>query len=117
QVTDTGIGIPAEHIPHIFDRFYRVDPARSRATGGTGLGLAIVKHVAESHRGTVEVTSEPGVGSRFTVRLPAEQVSGLAEPDEPTGRPAASRATPSVRAADSRPAETPPTTDRPEPHP
>src|SRR5207247_167567 len=69
EVDDNGIGIAAEHIPRIFDRFYRVDPARGRATGGTGLGLSIVKHVAESHGGSVEVTSTPGAGSRFTVRL------------------------------------------------
>jgi signal transduction histidine kinase len=69
EVTDTGIGIPPEHLPHIFDRFYRVDKARSRASGGTGLGLAIVKGIAEQHGGKVNVTSEPGKGSTFTVRL------------------------------------------------
>ncbi len=69
EVSDTGIGIPAEHLPHIFDRFYRVDKARSRAGGGTGLGLAIVKGIAEQYGGKVSVASEPGKGSTFTVRL------------------------------------------------
>jgi two-component system, OmpR family, sensor kinase len=69
DVTDTGIGIPPEHLPHIFDRFYRVDKARSRAGGGTGLGLAIVKGIVLQHGGRVEVTSEPGKGSTFTVWL------------------------------------------------
>ncbi|MBM9462385.1 ATP-binding protein [Aeromicrobium sp. YIM 150415] len=70
-VSDTGIGIPDEELERIFERFYRVDPARARATGGTGLGLSIVKHVAASNGGTVEVWSEPGVGSSFTLVLPA----------------------------------------------
>ncbi|MFH1647358.1 MAG: HAMP domain-containing sensor histidine kinase [Chloroflexota bacterium] len=69
EVADTGIGIPPEHLPHIFDRFYRVDKARSRGSGGTGLGLAIVKGIAEQHGGDVTVTSRPGKGSTFTVRL------------------------------------------------
>jgi len=69
EVSDTGIGIAPEHIPHIFERFYRVDKARSRASGGSGLGLTIVKNVVEQHGGTVSVSSEPGKGSRFTVRL------------------------------------------------
>jgi len=69
QVADTGVGISAEHLPHIFDRFYRVDKARSRSKGGSGLGLAIVKGIAEQHGGRVEVTSQPGKGSIFTVRL------------------------------------------------
>ncbi len=73
EVADTGMGIPPENLPHIFDRFYRVDKARSRAGGGTGLGLAIVKGIAEQHGGRVTVASEPGKGSTFTVwlRLPA----------------------------------------------
>lgn len=70
-VTDHGIGIPTEEIDRIFERFYRVDPARARATGGTGLGLSIVKHVAASNGGRVTVWSEPGQGSSFTLILPA----------------------------------------------
>lgn len=69
-VSDTGIGIPTEAQGRIFERFYRVDRARSRARGGTGLGLAIVKHVAETHGGDVSVQSELGRGSSFVVRLP-----------------------------------------------
>jgi heavy metal sensor kinase len=68
-VEDTGIGIPAESLPHLFNRFYRVDKARSRDVGGTGLGLAIVKRMAEAHGGTVAVESKPGVGSKFTIVL------------------------------------------------
>jgi heavy metal sensor kinase len=70
RVVDTGTGIAPEALPHLFDRFYRGDPARSRQDGGFGLGLAIVKWVAESHGGTVEVFSQPGAGSTFTVTLP-----------------------------------------------
>ena len=69
-VKDQGIGIPAHDLDRVFERFYRVDPARSRITGGTGLGLAIVKHVCENHGGEVGVWSEVGVGSTFTLRLP-----------------------------------------------
>lgn len=69
EVKDTGIGIPPEHLPRVFDRFYRVDKARSRAGGGTGLGLAIVKEIAEQHGGKVMAKSEPGKGSTFTVWL------------------------------------------------
>jgi len=71
SVRDTGIGIPTRDLPRIFERFYRVDRARSRETGGTGLGLAIVKHVVENHGGRVAVDSELGRGTRFEVRLPA----------------------------------------------
>jgi two-component system, OmpR family, phosphate regulon sensor histidine kinase PhoR len=70
QVVDTGEGIPASELPRVFERFYRVDKARTRQTGGTGLGLAIVRHVAEAHGGTVRVDSELGRGSTFTVTLP-----------------------------------------------
>ena len=69
-VSDTGIGIPEGKLPRIFERFYRVDKARSKETGGTGLGLSIVKHVAENHGGRVAVESTPGEGSTFTVYLP-----------------------------------------------
>ncbi len=74
EVRDDGIGIPAKDQPRIFERFYRVDRARSRETGGTGLGLAIVKHVAEAHDGTVRVAGELGQGSTFTVGLPLASV-------------------------------------------
>jgi signal transduction histidine kinase len=71
EVRDTGSGIPPEHLAHVFDRFYRGDPSRSRATGGAGLGLAIVKQLVEAHGGTVTAESAPEEGARFTVRLPA----------------------------------------------
>ncbi|MDD5676447.1 MAG: ATP-binding protein [Kiritimatiellae bacterium] len=71
QVADQGPGIEKKHLPRIFERFYRVDQARSRTLGGTGLGLAIVKHIVLAHRGTVTVASEPGQGSAFTIRIPA----------------------------------------------
>ena len=70
EVTDTGIGIPAESLPRIFERFYRVDKGRARDEGGTGLGLAIVKHVAQAHGGQVDVESRIGKGTTFRVRLP-----------------------------------------------
>jgi len=72
-VTDTGVGIPARDIDRIFERFYRVDRARSRDTGGTGLGLSIVRHVATNHAGEVTVQSREGEGSVFTMRVPAEE--------------------------------------------
>lgn len=71
SVVDQGIGISPDHQQRIFERFYRVDPARSRATGGTGLGLSIVKHVAADHGGDVSLWSRPGQGSTFTLRIPA----------------------------------------------
>jgi two-component system phosphate regulon sensor histidine kinase PhoR len=73
EVTDTGIGIPPDALPRIFERFYRVDKGRAREEGGTGLGLAIVKHVAQAHGGQVEVDSRLGRGTTFRVRLPVAQ--------------------------------------------
>lgn len=71
SVKDNGIGIPYTHLDRIFERFYRVDKARSRKAGGTGLGLAIVKHIMQAHGGNVEVSSRPGTGSTFTLTFPA----------------------------------------------
>jgi heavy metal sensor kinase len=70
EVRDTGIGIAAEDLPHIFERFFRADPARSRETGGAGLGLSIGKWIAEAHGGTISASSKPGEGSVFQVRIP-----------------------------------------------
>jgi two-component system sensor histidine kinase SenX3 len=88
-IVDRGIGIPVRDIERVFERFYRVDQARSRQTGGTGLGLAIVRHVVVNHRGTVDVESRLGEGSRFTLRLPALEPinpetfdSGVFDPDQ-----------------------------------
>ncbi len=70
SVSDEGDGIPAEHLPRLTERFYRVDPGRSRAQGGTGLGLAIVKHIVERHRGRLDIASTPGVGTTVSILLP-----------------------------------------------
>jgi signal transduction histidine kinase len=75
SVSDTGIGIPSRDISRIFERFYRVDRARSRETGGTGLGLAIVKHVVENHSGSIAVETELGRGTTFRIRFPASSSS------------------------------------------
>ena len=80
-VTDRGLGIDPEHQQRVFERFFRIDQARSRSTGGTGLGLAIVKHVAANHGGEVHLWSKPGTGSTFTLRIPAH-------PDNPQHPPA-----------------------------
>jgi signal transduction histidine kinase len=79
-VADSGAGIPTRSLNRVFERFYRVDVARSRETGGTGLGLAIVKHVAERHGGTVSASSELGVGSTFRITIPVHQPSRV-EPE------------------------------------
>ncbi|MGY3202538.1 sensor histidine kinase [Streptomyces sp. TE5632] len=114
-VTDQGIGISDKEKERVFERFYRVDPARSRATGGTGLGLAIVKHVAASHGGEVTVWSAEGQGSTFTLRLPEaaaaptrDRVTPSSRQDEPEGLEGeAGRSTPSSpHASDSSAYET-----------
>jgi signal transduction histidine kinase len=71
-VSDTGVGIPAEHIPHVFERFYRVDPARGQEASGTGLGLAICRSVAEAHGGNVCIESEVGRGTRVSFVMPTQ---------------------------------------------
>jgi two-component system phosphate regulon sensor histidine kinase PhoR len=84
-VRDQGEGVPREHLARLTERFYRVDAARSRALGGTGLGLAIVKHIVNHHRGILDIESEMGVGSIFTVHLPVA-VAERAEPPSGVGR-------------------------------
>nr|WP_086784278.1 ATP-binding protein [Crossiella equi] len=84
SVTDRGIGIPQELQGRVFERFFRIDPARSRATGGTGLGLAIVKHVAANHAGEVRLWSRQGTGSTFTMRIPAHRAEQGATPNPST---------------------------------
>jgi two-component system, OmpR family, phosphate regulon sensor histidine kinase PhoR len=86
SVTDTGMGVPAEHIPRLTERFYRVDAGRSRATGGSGLGLAIVKHVLQRHGAELEVQSTLGSGSTFTCHFPPQRVQ------QPQNRPASAAA-------------------------
>ena len=88
SVVDQGVGIPAEEIDRIFERFYRVDPARHRSTGGTGLGLSIVKHVAATHGGEVKVWSVEGQGSTFTLSLPRSNASSRETLDQ-VGTPSA----------------------------
>jgi two-component system sensor histidine kinase SenX3 len=94
SVADQGIGIPERDRERIFERFYRVDPARSRATGGTGLGLAIVKHVTAAHGGNVTVWSKVGAGSTFTLRLPLYDEKAGAPASRPQLPPQSSRAHP-----------------------
>jgi len=96
-VSDQGIGIPERDLERIFERFYRVDPARSRVTGGTGLGLAIVKHVTAAHGGMVNVASKEGSGSTFTLRLPSRPGAST----DPGGRPPAPPAAASAAAGKS----------------
>jgi two-component system, OmpR family, sensor histidine kinase SenX3 len=90
SVADQGIGIPQRDLERIFERFYRVDPARSRATGGTGLGLAIVKHVTAAHGGEIKVWSKEGAGSTFTLCLPVKTRARIVAPGipQPAAQPA-----------------------------
>jgi signal transduction histidine kinase len=81
SVTDTGIGIAPEDLPHVFDRFYRADAARSRVVEGSGLGLAIASWIVRAHGGTIGVASQVGAGSQFTVHLPAVIPSSSLEPE------------------------------------
>ncbi len=85
-VTDRGLGIAPEHQERVFERFFRIDQARSRSTGGTGLGLAIVKHVAANHGGAVTLWSKPGTGSTFTLRIPAHPKAPQPDPSHNTVR-------------------------------
>ena len=76
QVADTGVGIPEDALPHVFERFYRVDKARSRKSGGSGLGLSIVRNIVERNNGTIQVESQPNVGTTFTVTFPVFDTDG-----------------------------------------
>jgi len=88
EVSDTGAGIPAEALPRVFDRFYRVDSSRSKGSGGTGLGLAIVQSIAQLHGGKVEIASELGQGTRVTLHMPASSsaLSSSLFPPPPNSR-------------------------------
>jgi heavy metal sensor kinase len=91
RVRDTGVGIAAEHLPRVFERFYRADPARSRADGGAGLGLAICRWIVEAHGGTIAVDSQLQHGSTFSVRLPLSNVTNREPPDRPAAALRSSR--------------------------
>ena len=84
SIEDTGVGIAAEHLPRLTERFYRVDRSRSRESGGTGLGLAIAKHALARHDARLEIESAPGRGSRFTARFPPRRTSALAAEARPS---------------------------------
>lgn len=102
RVDDTGIGIAAEHLGRLTERFYRVDGSRSRDTGGTGLGLAIAKHVVQRHGGEIEIRSEPGRGSSFALRLPPARVQGRPARREPVAGAANGAAAGAQRGASRR---------------
>jgi two-component system sensor histidine kinase BaeS len=87
EVSDTGSGIPADEVPHVFDRFWRAEKSRNRSTGGSGLGLAIVLKLAEAHGGTADVVSTEGQGSVFTLRLPVVEETAAEETEETTAGP------------------------------
>ncbi|MBA4147251.1 MAG: hypothetical protein H0X66_03985 [Verrucomicrobia bacterium] len=78
RLTDNGVGIPAESLPHLFERFYRVDKARNRSKGNSGLGLAICKAIVEAHGGAIHVESTFGAGTTFSIELPLRSVKGEA---------------------------------------
>ena len=94
HVADTGIGIAPEHLPHLFERFYRVDKARSREMGGTGLGLSIVKHISERFAGRATASSREGFGTTITVSLPGAPPPPEDEHEDPSrlGHPSGDRA-------------------------
>jgi hypothetical protein len=115
SVEDTGIGIDSRHVPRITERFYRVDTSRSRETGGTGLGLAIVKHVLTHHQARLDVTSEPGRGSRFAAVFPARRVRWLAAQPaggQPAGGQSAGGQPAGGQPAGGQPTVTEPTTEK-----
>ncbi|MFJ6199458.1 sensor histidine kinase [Micromonospora sp. NPDC092111] len=87
RVVDSGSGIPADALPHVFDRFWRADAARSRRTGGSGLGLAIARQIVTDHQGTITVASEVGVGTTFTITLPRVDPGRVAQGDFTPGLP------------------------------
>lgn len=97
-VSDTGIGIAAEHLPHIFERFYRVDKARTRVQGGSGLGLSITRWIAEAHGGSIAVTSKPGNGTTFTINLPIYEKVAQKVEEKPTAAATSTRSSYSLAA-------------------
>ena len=91
RVEDTGVGIDGEHLPHVFERFYRADPSRARGEGGAGLGLAISRWIAQAHGGDIAVESSLGQGSAFTVHLPLASTTPSVDASGATAKTAATR--------------------------